>query len=194
MRRLWVVLFRDNGVAVGFSFLGFSSCLYFFQDLGGHTTVGSKEPQTCCQRDVQHRGRCNYHPRACTTSFILDRATIWPAGLSGEKRKECGGGSRWRPCLPASPMDREAIKCRQCTDRWRNWLLQTVFLFLVEERLCSFRNMKKYIVRIYYIGIGLHVAKTVVYTKKRSFSHGIYILLGRKLQTEKDYRVKWLKC
>jgi len=38
---------------------------------------------------------------------------------------------------------------------------------------------------IYYIGIGLRVAKTVVYTKKRPFPHGIYILLGRKLQTVK---------
>lgn len=31
MGRLWVVLFRDNGGAVGFSFLGLSSCLYFLR-------------------------------------------------------------------------------------------------------------------------------------------------------------------
>lgn len=31
MGRLWVVLFMDNGGAVGFSFLGLSSCLYFLR-------------------------------------------------------------------------------------------------------------------------------------------------------------------
>ena len=73
------------------------------KDLGGHTTGGSKEPQTCCQRDAQHRGRCNYRPRACTACFILDKATAWPAGLSGEKRKSVGeeaGGDRAHRRVP----------------------------------------------------------------------------------------------